>query len=200
MLDNLPDILSWELPQWVVYTMGSIWSDVQVMLKAIIPKSLALLWLDQFFPRICLQFFYFLFYYNLLGGEWHTLLQLAWSLLELSVECTLDHPLALSHGMGGGIPSCWKINDSASCASLFNFIKIKHDHIKTVSNIYAHLIPLLDFVFADNVSLYMLCASLLYSYWQSFMLNHISKNGCNNFIQGFPGKWPHFFAGQVVQC
>ena len=74
---------------------------------------------------------------------------------------------------------------------------------KIVTNICAHLLPLLDNVVANNVSLYTLCGNLLYCSWQSFELNQLDKNGCNTVwtsycvvhqivLSAFLGTVPHF--------
>ena len=68
--------------------------------------------------------------------------------------------LSLSHIMAVDNPSCWKHNDSTSYALLFSLIGSEQHHLKSVANTCAHSMPLLYTVFVNNVSLYMLCASL----------------------------------------
>ena len=77
------------------------------------------------------------------------------------------------------MPFCWKGMDSASWASLFSFIGDEHDWPKSVVNICAHLLPLLDTLAANNVSLYKLCENLLYLNWWSFVVNCLDKNRYN---------------------
>ena len=51
-------------------------------------------------------------------------------------------------------------NNLALWASLFRFIENDHDQPKMVAKICSHLLPLLNTVVANNVSLYILCGNL----------------------------------------
>ena len=62
--------------------------------------------------------------------------------------------LVLSHITAGSAPSYWKRRSNASWASLFSFVGNEHDQPKSVANIYAHLLPLLDNIVTNNISLY----------------------------------------------
>ena len=61
--------------------------------------------------------------------------------------------LAYLHIMADVTQSKWKSRDNASLALLFDFIENKHDQQKSVENICAHLLSLLDTLFESNVSL-----------------------------------------------
>ena len=69
----------------------------------------------------------------------------------------------------------------------------------------AQLLPLIDNVVANNVTLYMLCSNLLYHNWWSFVLNCLDKDGCSTvwapccvvqwiMLSASLGDKPHFLA------
>ena len=113
--------------------------------------------------------------------------------------------LALSCITASGTSYQLKRWDNASWASLLSFMDNEHDQPKLVSNICAHLLPLLDSVVANSVSLYILCGNLLYHNWWSFVLNCLDKDGCNTvwtpccvvcriLLNAFLGEILHFLA------
>ena len=74
-----------------------------------------------------------------------------------------------------------------------------------MEKICVHLLPFLDTVVADTVSLYTLCCNLLYYNWWLFVLNHLDKDRCNTVstphcvvrwivLSAFSGDIPHFLA------
>ena len=87
--------------------------------------------------------------------------------------------LALSHIIVSGTPSHWKRMENALWASIFSFNGNEHDQPKLVAKIHPHLLPLLETVVANNVSLHILCGNLLYCNWWSCVLNCLEKDRCN---------------------
>ena len=119
-------------------------------------------------------------------------------LLNLPRTISLD----LSHITVVGTLSCWNRRDSAWQTSLFTFIGNKHDQPKSVAKIFVHLLPLLDNVVANSISLYTLCSDLLYHNWQLFDLNCIDKDGYNTvWIPCCVVQWIIFnaFLGEIPQ-
>ena len=74
-------------------------------------------------------------------------------LLELSVKLSLDHLPGIITYYGRCYPIQMKEVDNASLSLFFDFIENKDDQQKSVENICAHLLSLLDTLFESNVSL-----------------------------------------------
>ena len=168
-----------DFPIQFVNAMCSGGPNVWLKFEAIIPKSLQGARLNELPTGTMLQLLYLSFGCIWPWGEWLCLFQVTRCLLSFLLNSPRIITLALSHIIAGGTPSCWKRRDNASLASLFSSIGNKGDQPKLVAKICAYLLPLLDTVLANNVPLYMLCSNLLYLYWQSFVLIHLDKDGCN---------------------
>ena len=113
---------------------------------------------DSWVPWIWSSFYWnlfsallFLFDYNGMNGSlclrWHKaslifLLNLPWS-ISFSLSCIII----------GNTLSHWKNSESTSCALLLSFMGNEHHQPKSVAKPCVHLLPPLETVFANNVSL-----------------------------------------------
>ena len=86
--------------------------------------------------------------------------------------------LALSHVIASSTPSKWTRRDNASWATLLAPLGMSMIG-QNCWQICEHLLPHLDTLVANNVSLYTLCGNLLYHNWWQFVLNCLIKDGCN---------------------
>ena len=142
-----------------IFTMSDASSDVWLQLKGIIPTSLGCLWVDYLYPKISPQLFNFwfcciwLWVNESVCCKWHGS---SWSFLSNSL-CTIS--LGLLHIIVSDTLSCRKSNNSTLCVSLFSLFGNECDHPKLSENSSA-----------NNLSLLMLHASLLYWNWQWFVL------------------------------